>query len=75
MDIEPAIFNVAVDAYGAIQEIDISPWSEAFQTFEACYGDKEENGREHGVTGNISSHAGNVGELLRKMHASAAQGV
>src|SRR5438128_1992128 len=37
VDIEPAIFNAAVDAYEAINEIDISPWSQAFQMFEASY--------------------------------------
>lgn len=72
VDIEPAIFNVAVDAYEAIKEIDIAPWSDAFQMFEACYGDEEESGREHRVAGAISCHAGNVSELLRKMHESAA---
>jgi len=72
VDIEPAIFNVAVDAYEAIKEIDIAPWSDAFQMFEACYEDEEESGREHRVAGTISCHAGNVSELLRKMHESAA---
>lgn len=73
VDIEPAIFNVAVDAYEAIQEIDITPWSEAFQRFEASYEYEEENGFEHRVTGSISCHAGNVSELLREMHASATE--
>lgn len=72
VDIEPAIFNVAVDAYEAIKEIDVAPWSDAFQRFEACYEHEEEDGREHRVTGTISCHAGNVSELLRKMHESAA---
>ncbi|MCA0254999.1 MAG: hypothetical protein LCH47_00165 [Proteobacteria bacterium] len=72
VDIEPAIYNVAVDAYEAIKEIDIAPWSDAFQMFEACYEDEEESGREHRVAGTISCHAGNVSELLRKMHESAA---
>lgn len=72
VDIEPAIFNVAVDAYEAIKEIDIAPWSDAFQMFEACYEDEEESGREHRIAGTISCHAGNVSELLRKMYESAA---
>jgi hypothetical protein len=72
VDIEPAIFNVAVDAYEAIKEIDIAPWSDAFQMFEACYEDEEESGRGHRVAGTISCHAGNVSELLWKMHESAA---
>ncbi|XUY28055.1 hypothetical protein RMR21_006830 [Agrobacterium sp. rho-8.1] len=71
VDIEPAIFNVAVDAYEAIREIDISPWSDAFRMFESSYEYEEENGFEHRVTGSISCHAGNVGELLRKMHEVA----
>ncbi|MFA6968774.1 hypothetical protein [Bosea sp. (in: a-proteobacteria)] len=71
VDIEPAIFNVAVDAYEAIKEIAVSPCSEAFQMFEDCYIDEAENGRVHRVTGTISCHAGNISELLRKMHESA----
>ncbi|MGV1828041.1 hypothetical protein [Agrobacterium vitis] len=70
IDIEPAVFNVAVDAYEAIKEIDVSPWSDAFQRFEASYEYEEENGFEHRVTGTISCHAGNVSDLLRKMHES-----
>lgn len=70
-DIEPAIFNVAVDAYEAIKEIGVSPWSNAFQMFEASYEHEEEHGFQHRVTGAISSHVGNVSELLRKMHEAA----
>lgn len=72
VDIEPAIFNVAVDAYEAIKEVDISPWSDAFQMFEATYEYEEENGIEHRVAGKISCHAGNVDDLLRKMHRTAS---
>lgn len=73
VDIEPAIFNVAVDAYEAIKGVGISPWSDAFQMFEASYEDEEANGFEHRVTGTISCHAGNVSDLLRKMHEAATK--
>ncbi len=71
VDIEPAIFNVVVDAYEAIKEIGVSPWSTAFQMFESSYEYEEENGLEHRVIGAISCHAGNVSELLLKMHRAA----
>ena len=71
VDIEPAIFNVAVDAYEAIKEVGISPWSDAFQKFQEAYEDEEKNGFEHRVTGTISCHASDVGNLLQKMHESA----
>jgi hypothetical protein len=71
VDIEPAIFNVAVDAYEAIKEIDVAPWSDAFQMFEASYEFEVDSGFEHRVTGTIACHAGNIAELLQKMHATA----
>lgn len=73
VDIEPAIFNVAVDAYEAIKEIGVAPWSDAFQMFEESYEREDENGQDHRVTGAISCHAGNVAELLRKMHEAATE--
>jgi hypothetical protein len=72
-DIEPAIFNVVVDAYESILELDVMPSSNEFQMFEASYENEEECGFDHRVTGQISCHAGNVNELLRKMHANVAQ--
>ncbi|UXS01176.1 hypothetical protein [Agrobacterium tumefaciens] len=72
VDIEPAVFNVAVDAYEAIKEVDVAPWSDAFQMFEESYEYENENGFEHRVTGTISCHGGNVAELLSRMHETTA---
>lgn len=74
-DIEPAIFNVVVDAYEAIKELDISPSSEAFEMFEAGYENEEEKGLDHRVTGDISCRVADIDQLLSGMHARAARNV
>lgn len=66
-DIEPAIFNVVVDAYEAIKALGIAPSSQEFVLFEETYLKEEKEGIDHRVTGAISCHAGNVDQLFQQI--------
>lgn len=64
-DIEPAIFNMAVDAFEVLRVVGARPSSDAYRTFEAQYEAEEDEGRPHHVTGEIRCRAGDVEEILR----------
>jgi len=64
-NIQPAIFNVAVDVFEQINEIGATPSSDAYRDFEASYEYEEEEGHAHRVTGDIWCHASSVDEVLR----------
>lgn len=65
-NIQPAIFNVAVDIFEVIKEVKVSPSSEAYQEFEASYWAEEVHGHSHRVSGDIFCRAGDVNEVLKK---------
>lgn len=67
-DIEPAVFNVMVDAYEVIKGLDIAPASPAFRLYEESYEDEARRGIEHRLQGRIGCHAGAVNEVLWAMH-------
>ncbi|PIK71363.1 hypothetical protein CS379_19730 [Methylobacterium frigidaeris] len=64
-DVEPAIFNMAVDAFEALRVAGAHPSSDAYRVFEAQYDAEEDEGRPHHVTGEIRCRAGDVEEVLR----------
>lgn len=64
-NIQPAIFNVAVDVFERINERGANPSSDAYRAFTASYEHEEEAGYAHRVTGDIRCHAGSVDEVLR----------
>lgn len=64
-NIQPSVFNVAVDVFEAIQPLDPTPSSSSYLDFEASYEFEETNGHAHRVTGDILSHACDVDEVLR----------
>ncbi len=70
-NIQPALFNVAVDVFELVEELDIAPSSDAFLAFEDSYNFEELNGHSHRVTGDIACAAGNVDEVLRKVFQRA----
>lgn len=71
-NIQPALFNVVVDAFELVEELDMAPSSDAFLAFEESYRFEELNGHSHGVTGDIACTAGNVDEVLRKAFQKSA---
>ncbi|MGF3027386.1 hypothetical protein ACQVP2_31830 [Methylobacterium aquaticum] len=64
-DIEPAIFNMAVDAFEVLHVAGARPSSDAYRAFAAQYEAEEDEGRPHHVTGEIRCRAGDVEEVLR----------
>lgn len=66
-DIEPAIFNVCVDAYEKISSLDVSPTSDAFSLFAESYKYETENGFPHHVTGEISCRVGDIEKAIERM--------
>ncbi len=67
VNIQPCVFNCAVDVFEAIQRFAINPSSAAYSDFEASYRFEEENDHSHRVTGDILCHASNVNEVLRQV--------
>lgn len=67
VDIEPAIFNICVDAYEQIKALGAGPSSEAFALFEESYLYEELEGHPHRVEGKIFSLAGDVGQILKQI--------
>jgi len=65
-DIQPCVFNGAVDVYEAIRSAELEPESEDFVMFDRSYRFETENGHKHRVTGAISCLAADVDEVLQK---------
>lgn len=65
-DIQPCVFNGAVDVYEAARSAKLEPESEGFAMLDASYRFETENGHAHRVTGTISCLAADVDEVVRK---------
>lgn len=65
-DIQPCVFNGAVDIYEAVRAAQLEPESEDFEMFDQSYTFETENGHAHRVTGSISCLAADVDEVVRK---------
>lgn len=65
-DIQPCVFNGAVDVYETVCSAQLEPASEDFAMFDQSYNFETENGHAHRVTGTISCLAADVNEVVRK---------
>jgi len=63
-NIEPAIFNVMVDAYELLSAKGITPKEAAFARFRDQYDFEVLHGYDHRVTGTLSAHAGSISYIL-----------
>jgi hypothetical protein len=63
VNIQPCVFNVAVDVF----ELVAAPLSEAYALFGDSYCMEEQNGHDHRVTGDIWCSAGSIAEILEKV--------
>jgi hypothetical protein len=52
---KPCLFNVAVDVFELVTELDVTPSSDAYMAFEQSYQFEEANGHDHRVSGNNQS--------------------
>jgi hypothetical protein len=66
-NIQPCIFNGAVDVFEAVQQAHIAPLFPAFHEFAASYRYEEENGFSHRVTGDVYCLAADVNEVIRRL--------
>ncbi len=64
VNIQPCVFNVAVDVFELVDTLDVHPSSEAYDLFADSYFMEEQNGHNHRVTGDIRCVAGSVTEIL-----------
>jgi hypothetical protein len=64
VNIQPCVFNVAVDVFELVDTLDVHPSSEAYSLFADSYLLEEQNGHNHRVTGDIWCVAGSVTEIL-----------
>lgn len=64
VNIQPCVFNVAVDVFELVAELDSAPSSEAYGLFMESYRLEEQNGQDHRVTGDIWCRAGSVTAIL-----------
>jgi hypothetical protein len=73
-DIQPCVFNGAVDLYETVRSARLSPESDAFAMFDRSYRFETENGHAHRVTGAISCLAADVDEVLRQAFLTPRRG-
>jgi hypothetical protein len=74
VNIQPCMFNVAVDVFEAIADLDVDPSSDAYEAFERAYRSDEQSGRPQRVTGDIWCAAGSISEVLQTVFDQAAAG-
>jgi hypothetical protein len=67
VNIQPCVFNAAVDVFEELPISSIAPSSEAYRLFENSYRFEEEHGYSHRIAGDIRCHAGDVNEILAKV--------
>ncbi|MDI4232496.1 hypothetical protein OZ411_06680 [Bradyrhizobium sp. Arg237L] len=67
VNIQPCVFNVAVDVFELVADLDAAPQSEAYLLFMESYRLEEQDGHDHRVTGDIWCGAGSVAEILGKV--------
>jgi hypothetical protein len=63
-NVEPAIFNVMVDAYELMSAKGITPDEATFARFRDQYDFEILHGYNHRVTGTLSTHAGSISNML-----------
>jgi len=63
-NVEPAIFNVMVDAYELLGTKGITPDEATFTRFRDQYDFETQHGYDHRVTGTLSTHAGSISSIL-----------
>ena len=73
VNIQPCLFNVAVDVFELVAKLNVTPSSDAYMAFEQSYQFEEANGHDHRVSGNIWCSAGSVTEVLQKVFGQAAR--
>lgn len=66
VNIQPCMFNVAVDVFEAIADLDVDPSSDAYDAFEEAYRLDEQSGRPTRATGDIWCAAGSLKPFLIK---------
>ncbi|MCK1519380.1 hypothetical protein [Bradyrhizobium sp. 17] len=66
-DIQPCIFNAAVDVYEAVQPLDLDLRSEAYAAFRHAYDEETLHGQSHHVSGELSSLAADVDTILERL--------
>jgi hypothetical protein len=64
INIQPCVFNAAVDVFELVDKLDVHPSSEAYELFADSYLLEEQNGHDHRVTGDIACVAGSIDEIL-----------
>lgn len=64
-NIQPVVFNVAVDVYEKVTELGTRLSSRAYRRFKGIYETEEEEGHPHRVTGAISCRAGDIDAILK----------
>ncbi|MCK1683796.1 hypothetical protein IVA87_31490 [Bradyrhizobium sp. 147] len=74
VNIQPCVFNGAVDVFEAVASADLRPKSESYEDFEASYRFEEISGHAHRVTGDIFCAAGSVEEVLQAIFQAAPTG-
>jgi hypothetical protein len=67
VNIQPCVFNVAVDVFELVAKLEVAPQSEAHDLFMESYRLEEQNGGDHRVTGDIWCGAGSVAEILEQV--------
>ncbi|NNM77972.1 hypothetical protein HJG53_13775 [Sphingomonas sp. ID1715] len=70
VNIEPAIFNVMVDAYELLQDKGIEPDDGSFARFDSQYHWETAHGQAHRVTGALLIHVGDIDTVLQSLLAA-----
>lgn len=66
-DIQPCVFNAAVDVYERIEPLRLGLNSEAYTAFHDLYEEEAQDGRRHHVNGEIACLAGDVDQVLERL--------
>lgn len=66
-DIQPYVFNVAVDVYEKIEPLRLGLDSEAYTAFRDLYEEEAQDGRRHHVDGEIACWAGDIDQVLERL--------
>lgn len=67
VDIQPFVFNGAVDVYEAVCSAHLEPESDSYARFDESYKYETENGHSHRVTGSISCLVADVEDVVQKV--------
>lgn len=70
VDINPCIFNLAVEVFELVQQCELHTCSDAYLDFCESYAMEETAGLQHKVRGTISCHASDMNEVLAAVFTS-----